>query len=129
MLIELRSLCPVRLWWHDSLECVATQARIISLKTEHQLLGWVIVNGLVGSDRAMVELVNPIAMDLPVWPNHIVDFATEEAAKFNILTRVRGRLCGDVRYRWWAAGSRGTSGWMPRLTNRMSEWVTVTETW
>lgn len=129
MIIELRGLCPVRLWWHDSLECVATQTRIISLKTSHRLLGWVIVNGLFGSDRVPVELLNPIAIDLPVWPNHIVDFATEEEAKCNILTRVRGRLIGDARYRWWAAGGDGASGWMPRLTNKLPGCVTVTEAW
>ncbi len=129
MLIELRSRCPVLLWWHDSLECAVTRSRIISLKTEYQLLGWVIVNGLVGSDRVSVELVNPIAMDLPAWSNHITDFATESQAKCNVLMRVRARLCGDDRYKWWASGGNGRSGWMPRLTNLVSERVIVTETW
>lgn len=129
MLIELRSRCPVRLWWHDSLECSVTRSRIISLKTTCKLLGWVIVNGIVDSDRVLVELVNPIGTNIPAWGAQMETFATEEQAKHNVLTRVRARLNANADYRRWAGGGGVGTGWMPRLTSRLPEFITVSETW
>jgi hypothetical protein len=90
MIIEL-SRRTVRLFWRDSLECVVTQARIISLITEHRTLAWVIVNGLTDSDRVLVELVNPIAVALTAWPSYTDLFDTEAQAKHSVLMLV-GRL-------------------------------------
>lgn len=124
MIIELGRLRTVRLFWRDSLECAVTQARIISLITEHRTLGWVIVNGLTESDRVLVELVKPVAVPLQAWSNYADLFDTEVQAKHSILTLVQSRLRDDVAYMRWAATA---SAWSPRLTRLPAECVTVTE--
>jgi len=125
MLIELRSRCPVRLWWADWVECAVTQSRLSSLVTiQHRTLGWVVVNGIVDSDRALVELVNPFYENIREWSSNMDDFATEAQARRSLLTRVRTRLCEDAVYCQWAIGA-GNTGHTPRPDG----WITERETW
>lgn len=124
MIIELGRLRTVRLFWRDSLECAVTRARIISLITEYKTLGWVIVNGLVDSDRVLIEPLNPVATSLDPWAIYTEEFGTELQAKHDILIRVQARLRDDPAYMQWATGE---CNWTPRLTRLAAVNVTVTE--
>ncbi len=129
MLITLQSRQPLRLYWHDSLECTVTLSRIISLRTACRTLGWVIVNGIVGSDRVLVELVNPLSVPMPPWDRYMDDFDTEVAAKNYVLTRVRSRISGEAAYSRWAAGDDGGTGRQTRYEPQPSDFVTVSDAW
>jgi len=129
MLIMLQSRQLLRMYWVDSLECVVTRSRIISLRTAHRTLGWVIVNGIVGSDRVFVELVNPFSVPVPAWDRYMDDFDTEVVARHYLLTRVRTRILEEVAYSRWAAGDDGGTGRQTRYEPQPSEFVTVSDAW
>lgn len=129
MLITLQSRQLLRMYWVDSLECTVTQSRIISLRTARRTLGWVIVNGIVGSDRVLAELVNPFSVPVPPWDRYMDDFDTEVAAKNYVLTRVRSRISEEVAYSRWAAGDDGGTGRQTRYEPQPSEFVTVSDAW